>query len=103
MHKSAHHAHRQPLRRHAVVEQLQRGADASKRILQGGRQRGAGIAEQQAARGALKERLAQLRLQRLDLMADRRLRDTQLVGGSGEIQVARRSLEDFQAVQGDGR
>src|SRR5687767_14213649 len=44
--------------------------------------------------------LAELLFQPLDLVADRRRRDMQLLGRHGEAHLARRSLESPQTVEG---
>ena len=52
-----------------------------------------------AAPEAVEQGAAEPLLQRLDLVADRRLRHVQRVGRAREAQVARRRLEDHQRVQ----
>ena len=51
------------------------------------------------ARAAREERRAELVLQALDLPADGRLREVQLVGGAAEAQAPRDRLEGPQAGQ----
>ena len=49
---------------------------------------------------ALEQSDAQLRLERLDLMADRALGDRQLVGRPGEARMARGRLEGAYGIEG---
>ena len=62
-------------------------------------QHGARFGQPHGAAGAGKQRHAELVLDFLDLMADRRRRQAELVGGAGEIQVPGRR---FQRPQGTG-
>ena len=86
-------AARQLLRpRHRAVEQV----DGVGRGLE---QHGARLGQPHGAAGAGKQRHAELVLDFLDLMADRRRRQAEFVGGAGEIQVPGRRL---QRPQGTG-
>jgi hypothetical protein len=58
-----------------------------------------GAGELQAAVHALEERLPDLLLERLDLAADRRLGNEQLMRRAGEAQVARGSAEAPEQVE----
>ncbi len=57
------------------------------------------IGESQRAVGALEQRQPQVGLQALDLMADRRGRHVQLLGGARDAQVAGGGLEGAERVQ----
>ena len=59
----------------------------------------AGFGDDQPLALAIEELEAELRLERLDLVADRALRDAQLLGGAREALVAGRGLEGLERVQ----
>ena len=65
-----------------------------------GRQGGlAGLGQPERAGQAPEQRDAHLFLKRLDLVADRRRGDMQLLGGLGEAQMPRRGLEGAQRIE----
>ena len=57
-----------------------------------------GVGEEEAARGALEERSADIVLEILDLLRHRAWRHRELVGGAAEVEVAGRGLERPQSV-----
>jgi hypothetical protein len=76
-----------------------RRAHGRKRLCRGGVELVAGLRQRERAVPPLEERHAELVLELLDLAADRRLREVELLAGLGERQVARRRLEADQQVQ----
>ncbi len=58
------------------------------------------LRQRQPARRADKKRGRKIKLQRLDLLAHRALRDAKLFGGAGERAMPRGGLESAQGVQG---
>ena len=72
---------------------LERVGHAVERIAQVGQQRLALAGYLEPARTAHEQRHAEPLLERLDLVADRGLRDVQLLGGVGEAGVAGGRLE----------
>ena len=58
-----------------------------------------GLGDDQALALAVEQLEAELLLQRLDLVADRALRDEQLLGGAREALVPRGGLEGLQCVE----
>ena len=76
------------------------GGDAPEGVAEHGMERRAVLGQGQPARQAVEQAHAKVALQRLHLVADRRLGDAELDGGAGEAQVPRRGLE---SAQGDGR
>lgn len=90
----------QAQRRRSAFEQRKRCIDLHEGLVQEQRNTRSLVAELQAARGAQEQRLADLRLQRLDLVAVGGLGDTQLVGCARHVQVPRRNRTGVQMVQG---
>ena len=95
----ADHGDGEALGRGAVVEQGEGGIELGKGLLHGGGEAGAFVTELQTARGAQEERLADLGLQRLDLLADGGLRHAELLRRAGEAEVPRSGGEGVQAVE----
>jgi hypothetical protein len=82
------------------LEALEQAVDRAERFEQSGRERHALVGQLQPPVRAAEQFNAELALQRLDLMADRSLRDAQLVRRLGERQVPGRGFER-QRIQGD--
>jgi hypothetical protein len=78
---------------------LRPGVEQRERLVRDAVQLLAGARELERPAAALEQRLADLLLERLDLAADRRLRDEQLLRRAGEAQVARRGAETAQQVE----
>ena len=57
------------------------------------------LGEHDAAAAALEQRLAELVLERLDLAAQRRLRDAQSLGGARDVLLLRHRDEVLQLLQ----
>lgn len=64
-----------------------------------GQQPFARLRQRHLPRAAEEQRLADILLQKLDLVADGRLRHAELLAGAGEAQVPRHRLEDAQRIQ----
>ncbi|MNE45181.1 hypothetical protein D3C80_1394540 [compost metagenome] len=73
---------------------------AGKPLANEGQQPLGGRGQGEAAGAAHEQQMAEARLQLGDLLAHRPLAHAQLVGGQGETQVAGRTLEYLQAIQG---
>ena len=71
----------------------------SKRVAHGDQIVPAGLGEDEPLTLAIEQPDPELGLERLDLVADRALRDEQLRGGAGEALVPRRGLEGPQGIQ----
>lgn len=69
------------------------------RLTYDGKVRHSCFRELQTARQTLKQGCAQLRLQSLELLADRSLREVQLLGCMGEVKVAGRRFKRAEPVQ----
>jgi hypothetical protein len=75
--------------------------NARERIFNGGRQCCAFVCENQSPGGAPEEGRAEMILKCLHLMAHSGLSHTQLFGRARKAQMARRSFESPQGVQGE--
>ena len=85
------------LARAAALAQMGGGlADPREGVAQDREQHGTGLGQLDPAAPAPEQRPAQLALQVLDLMADRRVGDAELVAGLAEAEMARRRLERAQ-------
>jgi hypothetical protein len=74
-------------------------SEAVQRVANDGEVVPARLGDDEALALAVEELDAKLRLERLDLVADRALRDRKLLGSAREAFMPRRSLEDFQGIQ----
>jgi hypothetical protein len=92
----------QHLPKTAIAELLQQRANAAERLRQCRQQCQAFIRQGKATWKPPKERHTHALFQIFDVLADRGLRDVQLVGGPREAQVARGHLKGAQGVQGEG-
>ena len=82
-----------------AVELRHRAAHAFEAGMQAGIDQPAGIGQLDRAGAAVKQRQAELLLQRADLVAERGGRDVQFVGRLGEAQMAGDRLEGAQRIE----
>ena len=82
-----------------AVELRHRAAHALEAGMQAGIDQPAGIGQFDRAGAAVKQRQAELLLQRADLVAERGGRHVQFVGGLGEAQMAGDRLEGAQRIE----
>ncbi len=82
-----------------LADLAHRAVDATQRRRDGAQQQLAGLRELHAARAAREQRRAQLVLQALDLAADGRLGDVQLLGRGAEARAPGHGLEAAQVVE----
>ena len=83
----------------ALNQALGADGDAVQCIAHDGEVVAAGFGDDQPLAFAIEQLDAELRFQRLDLMADRALRDAQFFGGAREALMPRRGLEGLECVQ----
>ena len=94
-----HRADRQHLAKMSALESLERLRDMVERLAQHRQQGFAFAGQHQPAGQAFEQGDAELSLKAFDLMAHRRLRDTQLHGRPGETQMPRGGLEGAQCIE----
>ena len=97
--KTGQEADRQGPRGIAAAQLLDGAADARESLAQGRQQAAPGRSQLEPAGEAAEQGDAEVGLQGLHLVTDRRLGDVQLLGGLGEAQVPRPGLEGAQGIE----